>query len=351
MRVFIAGLFGDHNGIETYTRILAKSLVRAGHTVSVVARAEKLPDRLEGVDLHRLAPRARVARRVLGPLESLRASSSIARRVAAWRADVVHATYPELAPRSSTPLVVTLFQAGGPVARARTARSRRRGPLREAAYGWSDGVAIRRASRVIATTPAVGRAVADRGFPTDVVWPFVEDDEIRSPGPRSSDCVMVAGHLDDPMKGLDLAVEAVRLLRRNGARLKLILIGGWRRGTPPSLPDFCEATGPMPRPELLARLATAGVCVLPSRFEEFGYAALEALASGVPVVCSADLAIADLPTDGIVASARRDGGTFAAAIDEALSLPGVHFPQECRASVAASRIESIYRAAIARRTE
>ena len=44
--------------------------------------------------------------------------------------------------------------------------------------------------------------------------------------------------------------------------------------------------GPLPHPQVLARLRQAGLYVFPSQLETFGIAPLEALAAGLPVVAS-----------------------------------------------------------------
>ena len=74
------------------------------------------------------------------------------------------------------------------------------------------------------------------------------------------------------------------------------------------------------RRELGALLATADVVLAPSPIETFGLAALEALASGTPVVVSADSALPEVIGDAGIAA--RDGGhRYAVAVRRLLARP------------------------------
>jgi alpha-1,6-mannosyltransferase len=74
------------------------------------------------------------------------------------------------------------------------------------------------------------------------------------------------------------------------------------------------------REELAALLATADVVVAPGPVETFGLAALEALASGTPVVAAADGALPEVVgTAGVTVSG--EGDRYADGILEIAALP------------------------------
>jgi glycosyltransferase involved in cell wall biosynthesis len=89
------------------------------------------------------------------------------------------------------------------------------------------------------------------------------------------------GRADDPRKNARLLVEAAPILRRlvPAARVRLI-------GRPPAgaVPDGVEVAGPVA--SVADELRTAALFVLPSFQEGFGIVAVEALASGVPVLAT-----------------------------------------------------------------
>jgi glycosyltransferase involved in cell wall biosynthesis len=74
------------------------------------------------------------------------------------------------------------------------------------------------------------------------------------------------------------------------------------------------------RVELAGLLATADVALAPGPVETFGLAALEALASGTPVVCSAESALPEVIGDAGRA-ARGSGRAYAAAVQSLMSRP------------------------------
>lgn len=73
--------------------------------------------------------------------------------------------------------------------------------------------------------------------------------------------------------------------------------------------------------ELAVLLATADVALAPGPVETFGLAALEALASGTPVVVSSDSALGEVIGDAGVA-APGEGAAYAPAVLDLMSRPG-----------------------------
>jgi alpha-1,3-rhamnosyl/mannosyltransferase len=101
----------------------------------------------------------------------------------------------------------------------------------------------------------------------------------------------------EPRKNLPRLIEAHRdLASRRPGTPPLLLLGpgeGWARaGTPPVV-----ATGWLPAIEARALMAAAALLVLPSLEEGFGLTAAEAMAAGVPVVCSRGSALDEVAGD------------------------------------------------------
>lgn len=347
MKILIAGLHGELNGIETYTRYLAQGLSRAGHEVIVIDRSRRGVT-CAGARVVRLVPRSRVAgrvRKVIGPFETLRVLGDLFSLAKSVGASVVHCTYPEFAFRAEAPVVVTAFNPGTRVlARTRLARGHYERPWSEALFAASDRLAFKRATAVIAISRSVQQAVAGHGSRSAWVPPFVSDEVIRPPRRRRSrECVMVAGFLDSRRKGLQLAIEAVRRVRSELPDTRLVLVGGWSsREAVDRLPDFCEVRGRMPPEGVMETFSQAGCCLVPSAWEEFGYTGLEALAAGTPLVCGPLPGFEGLPSNGILRVEGRNPDLFAEAIVEAFRVQDFDFPAPCRTSVAIPRIEAIY---------
>jgi glycosyltransferase involved in cell wall biosynthesis len=158
---------------------------------------------------------------------------------------------------------------------------------------------------------------------------------------------MIAGTLDAPRKGLNYAVEALSVLAKRRPRTELLLVGGWHN-RPDRLPGFCSWLGFRSPDEVRHLLNAAQALILPSLFEEFGFVGLEALAAGCPVVCTKDVGLVGLPTNGILVSPSHDPTDLADALETALSVPEVEYPDVCRASVAVPRLVSIYEAVLSR---
>lgn len=141
------------------------------------------------------------------------------------------------------------------------------------------------------------------------VVPCGIDTELFSPGDRDQarrelglnvpgTLLAFVGRLD-PIKGLEVLLKAVHILRQNNtgnAGVSLMVVGG--EATPGEagrlaglaeqmgIADLVTFTGPVPHHQLPLYYRAADIAVMPSLYESFGMALLEAMACGAPVVAT-----------------------------------------------------------------
>jgi alpha-1,6-mannosyltransferase len=122
----------------------------------------------------------------------------------------------------------------------------------------------------------------------------------------------------------DIAIEAVRLLSEKGRPVRLVCVGtGAIAGHIESIASGLAVTFlgfVADRDAYADLLAAADVVLAPGPIETFGLAALEALASGVPVVCNAASALPEVVGWGGIAAAGTPQG-FARGIETLLDRP------------------------------
>jgi glycosyltransferase involved in cell wall biosynthesis len=140
--------------------------------------------------------------------------------------------------------------------------------------------------------------------------------------------VLFVGRLD-PVKGIDLLLEAFAIARQSNPQAALV-IGGLGdpayvqtlhgRAQQLGIADDVLWTGFLDKAAKAAALADADVFVAPSQSESFGLAAVEALAAGVPVVLSAGAGIAnDVVQAGAGLVISPDASEIARAIGRILN--------------------------------
>jgi glycosyltransferase involved in cell wall biosynthesis len=149
--------------------------------------------------------------------------------------------------------------------------------------------------------------------------------------------VFYVGRFDE-RKGIETLVRAVGQSQlRGNENLKLIIGGGSRPGQSDGkerdriegivaelgMSDFTTFPGRLGDDILPAYYAAADVCVVPSHYEPFGLVAIEAMASGTPVVASdvGGLQFTVLPEETGLLAPPKDDAAFAVAIDRILSNP------------------------------
>jgi D-inositol-3-phosphate glycosyltransferase len=171
---------------------------------------------------------------------------------------------------------------------------------------------------VIAVSDAEAGTVVDRlGADPNilhVVHPGVDADLFRPGEPDADTPVLLAAARLEPLKAIDLAIETLAgvISRRGPAapRPRLVVAGGATKDEeyPRSLAALAESSGvagdvalvgPLGRHQLAERMRAATLVLVPSHSETYGLVALEAAASGVPVVAARTGGLAESVVDGV----------------------------------------------------
>ncbi|MCQ4359910.1 glycosyltransferase family 4 protein [Mycobacterium gordonae] len=156
------------------------------------------------------------------------------------------------------------------------------------------------------------------------VVPLGVNTELFKPGsaPRQPGRVMAIASADTPLKGVSTLLHAVARLRTS-RDLELRLVAKVETNGPThkliaelGISDIVHIASGLPDTELAALFASAEVACIPSLYEGFSLPAVEAMASGTPIVASRVGALPEvLGTDGacaeLVAAADVDALTHA----------------------------------------
>jgi alpha-1,6-mannosyltransferase len=128
-----------------------------------------------------------------------------------------------------------------------------------------------------------------------------------------------------PEKHVERSVDTLAQLHSDGHRARLVVAGDG-----PSLSSLRRRASGLPvsflgfvrnRADVAQLLATADVSLAPGPHETFGLAALEALASGTPVVVSASSALREIVRPGCGAAVDDHADAFAGAVEDLLAAP------------------------------
>jgi D-inositol-3-phosphate glycosyltransferase len=340
---------GDSGGMNVYVRELVASVAQAGVPCDVYVRrwSDGLPDVVE------VEPGFRVVHIPAGPSDLPKEAlpevvdvfaARVADHIAATgTAAAVHANYWLSAVAGHAvkhaldlPLLCTFHTLARVKAETGDPEPQRRVDAETAVIRCSDAILANSAEEAAQLERFYG---AD---PTriEIVPPGV-DHAFFSPGDRCGarralalDCdgplLVFVGRLQ-PLKGLDVAIEALASSRHRNARL--VVVGGASGvdgdAHEAACRDLVDRSGlggrvefrpPQPHHLLSSYYRAADLCVVPSRSESFGLVALEAAACGTPVVASAVgglLTLVEHERTGMLVEGR-DPAAFAAAIDRIL---------------------------------
>jgi len=190
----------------------------------------------------------------------------------------------------------------------------RRGLARTLSGAIDRGIAVSRVAAAFAARSWPGPlSVIPNGVSTATFRPRAADAPTRNGAPPR---MLFVGSWRDERKGLGVLLEAHRLLRRAGLAVTLDVAGAGPAGPPPALPGV-TFHGVVETEEELARLYRGcDIFVSPATGQEsFGMVLLEAMASGVPVVCSDIPGYRDVvPAEGGRRFPAGDAGALAEAV-------------------------------------
>lgn len=168
--------------------------------------------------------------------------------------------------------------------------------------------------------------------------PHRRDTGLRADLAGGADALLVHCGRLSPEKHVERSVDTVAELTASGHRVRLVIAGdGPRRralerrsrGLPVTFLGFVPD-----RARVAGLLASSDVSLAPGPHETFGLAALEALASGTPVVVSASSALREIVRPGCGAAVDDHAPAFAHAVTGLLARP-----EDQRRAAARSRAE------------
>lgn len=115
-------------------------------------------------------------------------------------------------------------------------------------------------------------------------------------GPRGQRIILMAGRVDDPLKGLGTLLEAGRLLAARRTDFRVVAT----HFDPTLSREWFTALGWLDHAGAMALYPQADICVVPSLWEEpFGLVAVEAMAAARPVVASRVGGLQDIVRDNL----------------------------------------------------
>jgi len=373
---------GDGGGMNVYVRELVSALAHAGLDCTTYTRAwqEGLPEVVNVEPNHRVVhipagsfelPKNELLSVVDEFTENVRAHI-----VASGGVDVLHANYwlsglsaHQLKHELDLPLVTTFHTLARVKAQGGDFESDIREKSESDIIGCADAICV-------SCTEEERQFIDLYGNPPgtlEIVAPGVEH-AFFAPGEKRGarhalgiafdvPVLLFVGRIQ-PLKGLDVAVQALAQLHAKNAQL--IVVGGasgsegndelekvmqLARGL--GVHNNIRFVEPQAHHMLSTYYRAADVVVVPSRSESFGLVALEAAACGIPVVASAVgglLTIIDNGETGYLVP-RRDPALFAEHIDELLAHPTMARAMGAKAaakardytwSFAAARLRRVY---------
>jgi len=168
--------------------------------------------------------------------------------------------------------------------------------------------------------------------------PWHRDAALRAELARGAEAMLVHCGRLSPEKHVERSVDTVAELHESGQRVRLVIAGDGpsraalqRRaaGLPVTFLGFVPRRG-----DVATLLATSDVSLAPGPHETFGLAALEALASGTPVVVSRSSALSEIVRPSCGAAVADHAPAFADAVSRLLDAP-----EEPRRAAARARAE------------
>lgn len=144
--------------------------------------------------------------------------------------------------------------------------------------------------------------------------------------PRISFRLITTASSDQPLKGLSVLLRALAQLRSEFPALQLIVIGKLKENGETekqlqslNLQNVVQFKSGISNEELVAEYAQASIAIVPSLYEGFGLPAAEAMACGVPLICSDGGALPEVVGDAAYVVRAGDVDNLHAALTELLN--------------------------------
>jgi D-inositol-3-phosphate glycosyltransferase len=384
----------DAGGMNVAILGLAVELAARGVEVDLLTRAVGVPTVRQlapGVTLRELAAGgagAIIKERLSEVTDEF--GEAIAALARDERYDIIHAHY-WLSGIASLPVALELgipfVQSFHTVAAMKDAALGLEGATEPLIRVRSESYLGRQADAIIAASSAEAAALIDAaGAPADALWiipPGVDLDIFRPRGIGSARLVRAALGIGDtrklvvlagriqPLKGHELAVRTVGVLRASGAQVPLLIVAG--EATPGDsryeleLRELARSlgveadvrfVGALGREQLAELFAAASVTLVPSFSETFGLVALESAASGTPVLGYMAGGLVESVDDGVtgVLMKTRDAVDWARELDALLvdddrrarlGLAGRAFAEHFTWGAAATSLLAVYASLVA----
>lgn len=341
---------GDGGGMNVYVRELVSALAQAGVVCRVYVRkwTDDLPERVSvepGFDVvHVPAGPTELAKEDL-PLHVDEFAEWVGKDFEDFQPDVIHANYwlsgvagRLLKQEFGLPLLTTFHTLARVKAVSGDKEPESRARAEAEVMSCADAVLANATAeaeqlvqyydadpdRIEIVPPGVDHALFSPGNQAGARWALRSGDE---------PVLLFVGRIQ-PLKGVDVAVEALARIERKDARLWIVGGASGKGGGKEvdrvrsligdlGLQERVSFIPPQPHHLLSTYYRAADICLVPSRSESFGLVALEAAACGVPTVASAVgglLTLVDHGHSGYLVEGR-DPADYAAWIDTILGDP------------------------------
>jgi glycosyltransferase involved in cell wall biosynthesis len=320
-------------GVARYVRELLPQLARIDSPLEIVALAApgaELPAGAERVPVERVRARPATLWEQVGVRQAVRR-----RRLA-----LVHTTTDRLPLGARFPVVVYLFEDPKYRLEAQGRRSARKA-LADTLTASLFPLSLRSAALVLVSSRATARDLEQRGilaervrlvYPgvSDAFHPAAGDAERSEAGSRNGAPGGYVLHFssDDPRDNTAVVLEAYAELRRRLPSAPALLVAGPVRqelgpqrahASELALGETVKWLGPLSGPALSEIYRGASAYVDPSRYEGFGFQVAEALASGVPVVCSGVTSLPEVVGKAGILAPPDDVRAFANGLEAVLT--------------------------------
>lgn len=337
MKVGLVSTLARGGPVE-HTVTLASGLTARGAEVSATCSSPQLAERLGAVGAHAVVVPLRHQLDIRGARRIRRALAGV---------DIVHAQdrraglWTRVLPPAGAAVVYTVHGLPEPYLPP-PAGSAHPGLRARLAYRGVDALLARRADVVITVSQAVERELVEQlGWPASRITVIPNGVELGPVIARRGDAVGTLTSFD-PVKGLDVFLDAAVLVCRSHPEARFALFGDGpgaaaleRRSRSLGLGGAVDFPGRAASRDALARL---GVFVLSSYMENAPLALLEAMAAGVPVVATRVGGVPELVPPGTGQLVPPgDPAALAAAIVTLLGDPGL---AQAQAAAARSHAEA-----------